>query len=102
MIDLEEMRSNPEAKETLLNRVKNSFNSNNKLRIAIEWIGIGMMAFVAFIPRPLQVGNNIFILRLPLASGCSLNLLDFFQAILLIWDDVDVLAFLFGYSSFIF
>ena len=43
---------------TILARVRVIMMERNKLRIVLEWVGIGLMALVAFIPRPLQTGSH--------------------------------------------
>jgi peptidoglycan/LPS O-acetylase OafA/YrhL len=42
----------------VLARVKRLLEEKKYLRIGVEWFGIGLMALVTFIPRPLQTGSK--------------------------------------------
>ena len=55
---LEEAKDKREEKVTVFARVKVVLQERNILRIGIEWLGIGLMSLVTFIPRPLQTGSH--------------------------------------------
>jgi peptidoglycan/LPS O-acetylase OafA/YrhL len=52
------MKEKPETSVTLLARVKHSMVRNRRIAWGVELLGLALMAFVVFIPRPLQLGSK--------------------------------------------
>ena len=53
----ESIKLDSEVESTKLGRFKVWCRKNNKKRVIFEWIGIALMVFIVFIPRPLQLGT---------------------------------------------